>query len=500
MRESRQQFGGSSEAQGNWRQELRAAFIKLVASFTDWITSHGQLLRSIKIGSPCDGKELADRALAGALRSAQGLKIQLYSSSWATRSEALVLQQLPVNHLIDMTVLFRTDVNVKQTAAVLERLTNLQDLTLKATNADALLPAMSALRSLTRLTLSMVASSHLLQQLPVQLRQLDLGVADSDHPIDLSHLTALTCLESSANQLTLASGSILPPSLVSVHACKYTTFQPLLSLSRLQQLVLVNGPVHGHQLQELHATLTCLTEVQLLFEDYPLAFDDTDIATLQALPLRSLRVWRRSSSCVVLRDAALCLGLLKQLEYLELGADPTQRELPLHCSVPELTERLAFLTALRVLKVGRVDYAGTPRDFHHHHWYTLVETVAALPNLVELVLHCATVLPGVTQLTRATQLTSLELPFCGVSPYDVAALSCTLTGLRHLDLCGNGDLGDETCVFISAMLKQLTFLSLSHTQLSDDGAMWLSKLKELNTLELIDTHVSRLLLEELGAT
>jgi hypothetical protein len=107
-------------------------------------------------------------------------------------------------------------------------------------------------------------------------------------------------------------------------------------------------------------------------------------------------------------------------------------------------------------------------------------------------------LAAAQQLSAASSLTHLTLAACGVTDEAVATGICKLTGLQELVLDSNIGLGDAAAAEIGQQLRQLKYLSLNDTMITDAGVEGLVGLKQLQGLSVAGTAVTEQALSQLA--
>jgi hypothetical protein len=105
---------------------------------------------------------------------------------------------------------------------------------------------------------------------------------------------------------------------------------------------------------------------------------------------------------------------------------------------------------------------------------------------------------AVQQLSTATNLTHLTLAACGLTDDGLSAAVCKLTALQELVLDANIGLSDAAAAAIGQQLRQLNYLSLNDTLITDKGIEGLRGLKQLQGLGVAGTAVSEQALSQLA--
>lgn len=175
----------------------------------------------------------------------------------------------------------------------LEGLTRLHTLTLSEDSADTLLPAVSSLTRLTRLTAHNMHTTSLakLKWIPPQLQCLHMSLArirkaEVIPTLALSHLSALTQLSSDGRPLIMQPGDCLPSSLKVLRVRDCLEAAPLLGLTGLEVLEMSLSTTAAEELEMIGQGLGCLKEARLCYGD--MADAAAAAAGWSALPLRSL--------------------------------------------------------------------------------------------------------------------------------------------------------------------------------------------------------------------
>lgn len=235
-----------------------------VIGFAQWLSKYGHTVRSLSVNSFSGYWALACQqnatALAAALQavaaSPKGVRLQQYHSTSEDSSTPTILAQLPTAHLTSLQVSlpvcessdsFNIITKLKHLATL--RLSSQQQHPATHGLSTASLPQLCNLQHLTALSLQHVLPADglpALHHLPASLQLLQ--ITNSQGPrqglLALDHLKVLRqfTLQYSRQCQTLQEDDSLPVGLQQVHLGHCSTVEPLLALSGLQQLSLVNTP------------------------------------------------------------------------------------------------------------------------------------------------------------------------------------------------------------------------------------------------------------------
>lgn len=241
-------------------------------------------------------------------------------------------------------------------------------------HADDVLQPISALQQLTALTLAGCFRREQLQHLQLpQLQHLAFRLSGSYStteelaPLRLEQLTALQVLQVDAAANGLLQRDCLPPNLCQLRWSGWVTgdtagVQPLLALSRLQQLTIRCDDVMAAQTEEARlavqdllqlSTIGSLQELKLVvYKEASLTVDDAAAAVWHALPLKELDL---GSSGLVHSDVLQQLSRVKGLTRLSLCSDllPAGRQAATHQQLGLLLQQLTALQDLSILNSNK---------------------------------------------------------------------------------------------------------------------------------------------------
>ncbi|KAF6265400.1 hypothetical protein COO60DRAFT_1478283 [Scenedesmus sp. NREL 46B-D3] len=335
---------------------------------------------------------------------------------------------------------------------------------------DPLLQPLSGLTSLTSLEVGMMWSLKPLQHVPPSLFELqyfwDLHETLS-HPLDLTHLTALTKLTTD-HMVDIISSAKLPASLKQLRCGCVPYADVLLPLRHLQHLDILSCRTTAAELARL-SSLTGLTHIGLC-HDYCLSVDWESYCGYaeeeQLTPHAASAAWPALAS--QLRDLHIVAprigldedDLLFQLSAAALAAVASRsvmtslklEHMQCRCSSQQLAAALQRCTALQELELGSLELQWGPAgnltgnaaadaplmaEAQACGMEAVAAPIAGLPGLQKLgISRLLLSMHAAVKLVAAAAGAQLVLADCGLS-----ALALGLTNLRSLQLqsCDVGD-------------------------------------------------------------
>jgi Leucine-rich repeat (LRR) protein len=371
-------------------------------------------------------------------------------------------------------------------------------------------------------------------------------------PLLLGHLGSVTKLH--IDSMTVQQGDELPPGLQELKCYNVPSTEPLCGLTRLATLYVSRATTPAAQLQELGQSVRSLRDVQLCYESAHhvnrsaagwagLPLKALGIYTIHS---RSYRVRHRAVLEYIVSQQGLTeldlhgcefaataewqlAGILAQLSSLQSlrmsrlqfqeaeeeeeaagGAGQQQQQQQQVAGGPAAAEQGPQAAAAAPV----VEPAAQPAAEAAAEavpgvvgWPAILRAAAQLPQLRELSFDEPLTAAAAEQLAAATQLQELVIanPPYGIDGDDDAVLweqqspsepvlidmLCCLTNMRELELEDQPHLGDAAMPVIGRLLTRLTSLSLdSCRRISDAGLAYLTGLRQLEDLSLIDTGVT----------
>jgi hypothetical protein len=339
--------------------------------------------------------------------------------------------------------------------------------------------------------------------------------------------------------LALQTGDVLPPNLTRLVLGDCLDASPLLPLQQLQELQMDSSSMPAGQLLLLARALPKLCQLQLGYAE-PGSVDAAAAAWI-CLPVTSLAtdaVGWSSYSVQQLSKLGCCLTALHLMDCRPLG-----------CTAGELARVLRQLVQLRQLSMGwvqllRGNICSTQAAEGEHCGCSSscscadtsscssgicssiaenaristsssrssgsglepdVAAIASLPLLCSLWLEHPLqpvdidpagqqlrplTFADMQQLSAATSLTHLTLAGCGLTDELLAAGLIKLTALHELVLDDNIGLSDAAAAGIGQQMRQLKYLSMNDTGLTDAGVEGLVGLKQLQGFSVAGTAVT----------
>jgi hypothetical protein len=372
-------------------------------------------------------------------------------------------------------------------------------------------------------------------------------------PLALGHLTAVAELHLLQPPqrflalpdvpLALQTGDVLPPNLTRLVLGDCLVASPLLPLQQLQQLTMDSSSMPAGQLLLLARALPKLRQLQLGYTEPGSV--DAAAAAWSCLPVASLATDGVTWSSYSVQQLAKLGSCLTALELMDCR--------PLGCTAGQLASVLRQLVQLRQLSMGWVQLLGGDTCSIHaaegeecrcssssedtsscsssscssitddakvsttissssssssgsgSSFGAVAAAIASLPLLCSLWLEhplqpvdvdlAGQQLQPLTfadmqQLSAATGLTHVTLAGCGLTDKLLAACVHHMTALQELVLDDNIGLSDAAAAGIGQHLRQLKYLSMNNTGLTDVGVEGLVGLKQLQGFSVAGTAVT----------
>jgi hypothetical protein len=339
--------------------------------------------------------------------------------------------------------------------------------------------------------------------------------------------------------LALQVGDVLPPNLTQLVLGDCLVAAPLLLLQQLQELSMDCSSMPAGQLLLLARALPKLRQLQLGYTEPGSV--DAAAAAWSCLPVTSLATDAVAWSSYSVQQLATLGCCLTALELMDCR--------PLGCTAVQLASALRQLVQLRQLSMGWVQLLGgdscsseaaggedcgcssscscedtsscsssicssitgdarvssSSSSSSGSGLEAVVAAVASLPLLRSLWLEHPLQpvdrdpagqqlqplnFAAVQQLSAATGLTHLTLAACGLNDELLATCLQKMTALQELVLDDNIGLSDAAAAGIGQHLRQLKYLSMNNTGLTDAGVEGLAGLKQLQGFSVAGTAVT----------
>ena len=489
--------------------------LRTIAIFADWLQRYGNLVEALDISwcEDCDSDTIEDVMAVAEKLIADGLQLAaaklrplqltcvqkerldtltFLPSLPAASLTSLVLSQLPADKLCTRAL-----------AGGLGRLSNLRKLTIKGGGWEEeanVFPAscLSGLRQLSALTyLELVGylrpwGPGLEEHLPAKL-QIFHALSIQALTGDLRHLTSLSSLNVSADQLSLTQ---LPPQLQQLSVS--TSGECLLCLSNVAGL----SSLSVHAPRGL-ASGSCLPLKlpALALEHTPLPvswlFGGVVTVSVASIPAQPSALWKQLGSSSCLEELSLqfdslgsaaasapAWGDLPSLKVLRIqshswGAHEQLGEEDAGY-LATIVSKLSCAQSLRCLSLTMYN-SDMPCSLQ----------VSKLTGLQSLNLsHSRAGMEDLLQLANLSQLTELVLSRVNADDAVCAFLACSLTQLRCLIIAGS-PLSVVSLVIISNQLRNLRFLRLDlAAPITDASLPYMVQLTHLTTLMLTPCSLS----------
>lgn len=275
-------------------------------------------------------------------------------------------------------------------------------------------------------------------------------------------------------------------------------------LQHLRRLVLTGNSTFVARLPELAKHNSQLTSLQLNIEDSQWQ----SAAALQSLPVTDLRLHLHSAAGA---DLQLLAATSKTLTLLAFNSTVTADAVVLASVVQQLTGLRKLMIRFAGVPMNEFPQSSDAEDAYGQHFapvadqqgaggpgnhvdQQLLSAVASLQQLRCFAYHSGCLYSSYqvySPLTAATQLTALQLRYCGLEDKSVGVLAASLTGLRELDIAGNRHVTCRVVPLISKGLRQLTYLNLCGTLVNEVNVSSIPQVSSLRMGSLKVKHTAR---------